>query len=102
MSVVDRLKRIVADCDDLSASACKNELVDSVRELAVVVRSMLEGAADVELEVGQEYEIVLRVRATVVQVSDAHGRSYELLVEQRDYVGDRLICVDADEIQSAR
>lgn len=53
------------------------------------------------LEPGQQYELVIRVRATVVERQDSHGLCYKVLVDQRDYVEPRMVDLDADEISSA-
>lgn len=53
------------------------------------------------LEPGREYDLILRVRVTVLERSSGHGLCYKVRLEDRDYQISRIVDVDADEISSA-
>lgn len=83
-------------------------MMQGLTQLAVVVRDTAErvglraeGVEIPPLEVGQEYELLLRVRARVVDVSDGHGVCYELQLEQRDFYSGRTVSVDHNEVSGA-
>lgn len=64
----------------------------------------LENDSPVEasiLEPGAEYELTLRVRATVLERHDDRGLCYKLQLDGRDYVLPRVVDLDADEISGA-
>lgn len=72
---------------------------DLERRLASV-----EGEAPVEasiLEPGAEYELTLKVRATVLERHDSQGLCYKIQLDPKDYVLPRIIDLDADEISGA-
>lgn len=71
-----------------------------VGQLAQIIAGQL--AEDVpRLQAGDEVELTLRVRATVVEVHDVDGLCYQVDLEQRDYVAGRTVSIDHDEILSA-
>lgn len=79
-------------------------LATAVQRLAVLVSQLAPDApqsAPERLEEGVEYDLVLRVRATVVDVSDGHGLSYQLKLDGRDFLAGREVSVDHDEVAAA-
>lgn len=90
-----------------SGDQAMRHIYASLAALSTVVRDHIErvglrdeGATPTgeRLDEGEEYILTLRVRARVLNSSDAHGLCYELGIEQRDYHEGRVVNVDADEI----
>lgn len=50
---------------------------------------------------GQEYLVTLRLRVRVADVSSSHGLCYQLDLETRDFMGQRCLSLDANEIVGA-
>lgn len=74
-------------------------LGDLLAELAEVVAEQLGSpAAPAALEEGEDYELMIRVRATVVEASDG---AYRLELDARQFMGGRGVTVDAEEIARA-
>lgn len=98
------LARVVGDVSQLVSPVEEQRLhMEAHQELESRLDALTSSESPREmLEIGREYEVVIRVRATVTERHDGHGPSYTLLLDQRDYVEPREIGVDADEIVTAR
>lgn len=102
MTPADRFREIARQCASVAAhnDYPASRLAQLVGDLADVMVEALAPATPPAMEIGREYLVTLVVKATVVS-ADEEG-SIELMLDRRNYTDDRVICVDADEIQSAR
>jgi hypothetical protein len=72
------------------------------RDFAATMPQEMPQESSTDLEVGAEYELILRVRARALYRMGGELPCFELQLEDRNYQGGRVVCVDADEIVEAR
>ena len=99
--------RVLAEAERVYSMVDEDQISNAtlarlISDLARAVRDSLEESTEampVELEENRTYELVLRVRATVVD--SLNNAQFQLQLDRRDYLAGREVYVDLDEVVSA-